>query len=109
MSFLKSDTHKKESWEHWLTKCIVYKLLKQEGHEVYLEVMKGNGVVDIYDGTTQMIYEIEPVKNIRKQKEKWEKYKLSAFVKDLIIIPYNTFNSIPLKEFIKQTEDYLHI
>lgn len=88
ISFIHSNSNKSETVEHFFTKLMVYKLLLERGHEVSLEFyINGTGVMDVFDRTTGVVYEIEPTK--QKADAKWRQFKLYTGVKEVVIVPYN--------------------
>lgn len=88
--FMNCKTHKNETDEHWFTKILTWKILMEHCHEAAIECPLGAGVVDVFDRSTGIIYEIEPVFNKDKQAHKWDQYKTDSYVKDMVIIPYKT-------------------
>jgi competence CoiA-like predicted nuclease len=71
MSFIHSDSNNSESIEHFMTKLMVYKLLLERGYEVSMEYyINGTGVMDVFDRTNGIVYEIEPTKQKSMQESK---------------------------------------
>lgn len=88
MSFIHSDSNKSETVEHFFTKMMVYKLLLERGYEVSLEYyIVGTGVMDVFDRTNGIVYEIEPTK--QKSQAKWQQFKVYSGVNEVVIVPYN--------------------
>jgi predicted RNA methylase len=79
-------TGRNEDWKHYLLKCLVYKILKDAGHEVYMEVDKGFGRVDVFDKTEGKVIEIETNPRKETTAHKMEIYSKSVYVKEIIII-----------------------
>jgi hypothetical protein len=86
--FLNCRTHSKETDEHFISKVMTWKILMEERHEATIECPLGSGVVDVFDRSTGIIYEMEPYFNKDKQAQKWSQYSKDAYVKDMVIIPY---------------------
>ncbi len=75
--------------EHFIIKCIVWKICLEMNHKAFIEYdIPGTGVLDIFDQDTGIIYEVEPVHNQKKIDKKWEKYGKNAIVTDIVLIPY---------------------
>ncbi len=89
MAFMNGKSNKAETIEHFMCKMMVYKVLLENNHQVQIERhVSGVGVMDVFDYTTGVIYEIEPVKNQEKTMQKWNQYNVVDGVKDLVIVPY---------------------
>lgn len=81
-------THKKETIKHFLYKCAVYKILVEKGNDAKMEFdTHGHGVVDVFDRTEGIAYEIESNPTKDKSTQKLFEYKLYAEIKDVVIIP----------------------
>ena len=91
MSFIHRTSNKSETIEHFFIKVLVWKCCLERGHDAVIEYfLVGTGVLDVFDRSTGVIYEIEPVFTKSKQESKWEQYKVTTGVKDLIVVPYKT-------------------
>ena len=54
--------HTKETADHWVTKALVFRLLRNMKHDVVTEFeITGMGVGDMFDLTTSTQYEIETI------------------------------------------------
>lgn len=62
--------NKKESMKHWITKAIVFKILFDKRRNVGSEIEVGNGIADIFDADTKIVYEIENNSSKRKVENK---------------------------------------
>jgi hypothetical protein len=51
--------NKKESLKHWVTKTIVFHILRSRGRNVGTEVEVGNAIADVFDSDNKIAYEIE--------------------------------------------------
>jgi hypothetical protein len=89
MSFKNTKSHKKEIAEHFITKVLCWKMLLEINHKAEIERDSGSGVNDVFDWTAGIIYEVEPTIKEARREMKWALYKKDAYVKDLVIIPYD--------------------
>ena len=52
--------HSTETLDHWLTKAILFRLLRKMKHDVITEFeVTGMGIGDVFDITTSVQYEVE--------------------------------------------------
>lgn len=119
MSYMNAKSNKAETIEHFMCKMMVYKKLLEHNHKVAIEVyMPGNGVMDVFDYTTGVIYEIEPRLNKTKLQTKWNQFKNCNGVDDIVMIPYKkilkdvgvdtkTFSVSLLREWREEVEKYI--
>lgn len=77
---------KAETTKHFLIKCMIFKLLVNADHKAKIERNIGNGVIDVFDFTTGMCYEVETRKNPEYNKRKLEEYLKHTGIKDIIFI-----------------------
>lgn len=84
---------KGEGLKHFLTKCILFWLLRMENHDIYTEApiknYSANGTkyfpkIDLIDMTSRVLFEIETHKSVRKFDKLMK--KKNANWKDLLII-----------------------
>jgi len=76
-----------ESKEHSLLKHIVASLLERQGHKVYIECLCPDGsIIDVYDETDEIAYEIQTKHQPEIERIKSEKYLQWAMVRDVIFI-----------------------
>lgn len=94
MSQSLKTTGQNEDWKHYFLKAIVYKLLKDKGHDVYTECDKGWGRVDVFDATTGTVYEIETHPRTETTNAKFAKYSKSVYVKEIIILDARAYVSL---------------
>jgi len=73
----------------------------------------GSGVIDVFDWTSGIAYEIEPSSRPSKALLKLTQYTRDAMVKDVIIVPYNAIikavGTSDLKEWKKEIKRYISI
>ena len=78
---------KSETKEHSILKHIVASLLERQGHKVYIECLCPDGsIIDVYDETDEIAYEIQTKHQPEIERIKLEKYLQWAMVKDVIFI-----------------------
>ena len=94
-----------ESLDHWITKALVFKLLRKLKHDVVTEFeITGMGIGDVFDLTTSVQYEIETVSHPKSVKRKAEQYTRVGV--EVIVIPIarlpkdNREREKALKEYI---------
>ena len=69
----------KESIDHWLTKALVFRILRMAGHDVVTEFeITGMGIGDIFDLTTSIQYEIETTSYPKFLQKRAEQYRRMA-------------------------------
>jgi len=73
----------KETMKHWLTKAMIFKILRNNGRTVGTEIETNNGIADLIDVGNKIVYEIES--RITKKKVE-EKLKQFATANDIFII-----------------------
>jgi len=88
--------NKNESWEHWLTKAIVYKILTDKGHKVVSEQQIETGKIDIIDLTDRNLIEIEtnPKKHTKKDLNKYTDEWNDIFIIPTIKLPIKLIKNI---------------
>lgn len=74
-----------ETLNHFLTKAMVFKILRSRGRTTVAEASIGVGVCDIIDLDMAYIYEIESNPTPEKEKQKYAQYNC-AYIKDIIVI-----------------------
>ena len=83
--------HMNETLEHWITKALVFRLLRKLKHEVITEFeITGMGVGDVLDLTTSVQYEIETTsysKFIERRKHDYERIGVEVIVIPLKKLP----------------------
>ena len=67
---------KGESWNHWLTKAIVFKILTDNKHQVVTEqkINKLKNKIDVIDLTDRNLIEIETNLNLKKYENDLKKF-----------------------------------
>lgn len=78
---------KTETIEHWLIKCMLFKLLRNKGHIVVGEANIGSGHCDLIDLTDAKIYEVDKKFSDKQKGFKVDKYR-THYIKDIIFIEY---------------------
>jgi hypothetical protein len=83
--------HPKETLDHWITKAILFRLLRKMGHDVITEFeITGMGVGDVFDLTTRVQYEVETTshsKFLQKRKEDYSRVGVEVIVIPLARLP----------------------
>ena len=74
-----------EEISHRIVKWMVFDILIQRGHKVFVEKQLGGGIFDVMDASEQVIYEIETKKSEEIYKKKIQQFN-SFLIKDLVII-----------------------
>lgn len=74
-----------ESPDHFFTKAMIFKILRERDKNVFSEVRIMNGIADIFSIDDQIIYEVESVKNEETRKKKLDQFR-SYLIKDIVII-----------------------
>lgn len=78
---------KAETVEHNILKHLVASLLERQGHKIYLECQCPDGsIIDVYDETDELAYEIQTKHQPEIERIKLEKYLQWAMVRDVIFI-----------------------
>lgn len=75
--------NKNESWGHFLTKAVLFKLFRDKGYTVLLEAETANGVLDCY--ILELGLALEVVSSLYPKKEASTK-ELYNLVKDILVI-----------------------
>lgn len=83
--------HPNETLDHWITKALVFRLLRKLKHDVVSEFeITGMGIGDILDLTTSVQYEIETnsqPKHIRNKAEQYIRIGVEVIVIPLKKLP----------------------
>ncbi|MDO9538215.1 MAG: hypothetical protein Q7J68_07845 [Thermoplasmata archaeon] len=83
--------HTLESLDHWITKALLFRMLRKMKHDVITEFeITGMGVGDIFDLTTSVQYEIETTsysKFIQRRKEDYSRVGVEVIVIPLARLP----------------------
>lgn len=80
----------KETWKHWICKCVLAKVLRDEGHQIFTEMPMGNAEVDILDATASASYELESnpgSQTFQKKLKKLDGHKYDLIIIDLRKVP----------------------
>jgi hypothetical protein len=78
--------HSTETLDHWLTKAIIFRLLRKMKHDVVTEFeITGMGIGDIFDLTTSTQYEIETTSYSKFLQRRKEDYARDGV--EIIVIP----------------------
>ena len=76
--------HSTETIDHWITKALLFRILRKLKHNVVTEFeITGMGVGDVFDLTTSVQYEIETTsysKFIQRRKEDYERTGVEVIV-----------------------------
>jgi hypothetical protein len=88
-----------ESMKHWITKCIVFKILRERERIVGTEIEVDGGIVDVIDVNNFIGYEIESALNKERVKEKIKQFEC---LKDVFFIDISR-----LPNDIRGIEEYL--
>ena len=92
-----------EKLNHFITKSILYFILNELGHDVVTECnIIGVGRVDLYDLTTQTIYEFETHRSPKYRKEANEKYLQTGV--EVIVININELPNDIFQRYMKLKE-----
>jgi hypothetical protein len=94
-----------EKLNHYITKSIMFYILSEFNHNIVTECqIVGVGRVDLYDITTQTIYEFETSNSPKYRKEANEIYKqtgVEVIVVDINLLPDDIFQRyLKMKEFV---------
>ena len=74
-----------ETPEHFMVKAMLIFILKSRGAEAYSELKIEGGIIDVFDITNRVIYEIETDLTEGGKQEKVEKYD-SNYIREFIFI-----------------------
>ena len=78
--------HVNETLDHWITKAILFRLLRKMKHDVITEFeITGLGVGDLFDLTTSVQYEIETTSYSKFLQRRKEDYARDGV--EVIVIP----------------------
>ena len=94
----------KESWLHWLCKCILFKALRDDGHELFTEMPFGDAIIDILDVTSSTSYELESKPSKKTAEEKLKTLNNSAL--DLHVIDLSKIPKSVILDFLKEIKRY---
>ncbi len=95
--------NKKESWGHFLTKAVLYKLFRDRGHDVVLEAETAHGVIDVF--IVDLKLAIEVVSTPHPKKIKTIKNRYTKF-NDILIV---TVPEIDMNDFCQNIKKQVHI
>lgn len=73
-----------ETWKHWNAKCVLAKILRDQGHQIYTEIPIERAETDVLDVTDGTCYELESNPGKKTFREKLE--KLNGVNYDLIVV-----------------------
>lgn len=79
-----------ETWKHFISKCILSKILRDRGHEIFTEIQNNDAITDILDLSESICYELEsnPISNtFQNKKEKLNNCGLEIIIFDLRDVP----------------------
>ena len=97
--------HTKESIDHWITKALLFRLLRRMKHDVVTEFeITGMGIGDVFDITTSIQYEVETrsySKFIEKRRLDYERTGVEVIVIPLAKLP------VGMKEREKVLTEYV--
>ena len=94
-----------EALDHWITKALVFRLLRKMKHDVVTEFeITGMGIGDVFDLTTSVQYEIETNSQPKHIKNKAEQYIRIGV--EVIVIPLKNL-PIDIKEREKTLKEYV--
>lgn len=94
--------NRNESWGHFLTKAVLYKLFRDKGFDVVLEAETLHGVIDVF--VVDLGLAIEVVSNPYKKGDAREKY--SNKFKDIVVV---TVPESSIDRFCNEIESQVHI
>ena len=78
--------NRNETLDHWLTKCMIFKILRDKGHVVIGECnFGGAGVVDLFSLTAKIVFDVEGSLTPSKKRAKYEQY-INHAINDVIVI-----------------------
>ena len=97
--------HTRETLDHWITKALLFRLLRKMKHDVITEFeITGMGIGDVFDITTSVQYEVETTsysKFIERRRQDYERTGVEVIVIPLAKLP------VGLKEREKVLMDYV--
>lgn len=94
--------NKNESWGHFLTKAVLYKLFRDKGYHVLLEAQTENGIIDVF--VLELGLAIEVLSNSYPKKVKNVKNHYTA--KEVVVIQVP---SVSLDDFLMHIKDQIKI
>ena len=74
--------NKNESWGHFLTKAVLYKLFRDKGYTVLLEAETDRGIIDVFILDLELAIEVVS----RPPLEKRAQAKYSSKFRDLVVV-----------------------
>jgi hypothetical protein len=95
--------NKNESWGHFLTKAVLFKLFRDKGYTVLLEAETDHGVVDCYILELGLALEVVSSLYPKKRASTKELYRL---VKDILVVAVPEYG---IDAFCKQITEQVHI
>ena len=95
--------NKNESWGHFLTKAVLFKLFRDKGYTVLLEAETANGVLDCYILELGLALEVVSSLYPKKKASTKELYRL---VKDILVIAVPEYG---IDAFCKDITEQVHI
>lgn len=92
--------NKKESWGHFLSKAVVYKLFRDRGYTVVLEAETVHGVIDGYIVDLGLAIEVvsSPYRKVA--------YKKYRRFKELLVV---TVPDVEIQSFCSKIEEQVHL
>ena len=97
--------HTKETIDHWVTKALVFRLLRNMKHDVVSEFeITGMGIGDLFDLTSSVQYEIETRSNPKFIRDRAEQYTRIGV--EVIVIPIGKLPK-DIKEREKALKEYI--
>ncbi len=97
--------NKNESWGHFLTKAVLYKLFRDKGYDVLLEAATDNGIIDVYIVDLELAIEVlsDPYpKKITDKKEQYNRFKEIL----IVVVPVNM---TCIDDFCQNIRNQVHI
>ena len=97
--------HSNETIDHWITKALVFRLLRNMKHDVVTEFeITGMGIGDVLDLTKSVQYEIETLSYAKHIQDRAKQYQRIGI--DVIVIPIKKLPD-DVKEREKALKEYL--
>ena len=97
--------HWNETIDHWITKALVFRLLRKMKHDVVTEFeITGMGIGDLFDLTSSVQYEIETLSYAKHIQDRAKQYQRIGI--DVIVIPIKKLPK-DIKEREKALKDYV--
>ena len=83
---------KAETTAHSILKYLIASLIEKKGHKAVIECqISQDSIIDVFDFTDKIAYEVQTIKNKRIEEDKLRKY-LRASVKDVFFIYTKEFS-----------------